>query len=386
MHEIVRPPIPLVLVKGAYESVGGPETVLQVIAEALDRERFPPLLALLARPGERLPPVLADVAARMPMARLDWKGLAASPLAARRLARLVAQHPGAILHTHDMRANLLAWMIRRAKRVPWIAHVHGWLGATHSGRYRLFEEIDRRLIPGADLVLVGSTQMRDEVLRAGAKRVDIVTNGVPPADPALHAAEAAEIRARVAPSGGLVAGALGRLHPGKGQALLIEALAGLRAQGLDITALIVGVGPAEAEYRALAQHLGVAEHVRFAGLVPDVRPWLGAMDMLCVPSLKDSMPMSAMEAMSMAVPVIASRTGELPVAIQDGQSGLIVEIGSVLSLAAAMERLASSPEERARFGAAGRQRLIERYSPDAMLRQLEGFCATLASEEAARGR
>lgn len=385
MHEIVRRPIPLVMVKGAYDSVGGPETVLQVIAEELDRERFPPALALLARPGEALPAVLADVAARLPTARLDWHGLPAAPLAARRLARLVSTHPGAILHTHDMRANLLAWIIRRVRRVPWIAHVHGWLGATHSGRHRLFEEIDRRLVRAADLVLVGSTQMREEVSRAGARRVDIVTNGIPPADRGACAEEAAAIRARVAPSGSLVAGVLGRLHPGKGQALLIEALAGLRERGVDITALLVGTGPAEAEYRALAQRLGVEAHVHFAGLVPDVRPWLGAMDMLCVPSLKDSMPMSAMEGMSMAVPLIVSRTGELPVAIQDGRSGLVVEIGSAASLAAAMERLACSPEERARFGAAGRQRLIDHYSPAAMLRQLEGFCAGLASE-ASHGR
>ena len=377
---------PLIMVKGAYDSVGGPETVLQVIADALDRDRFAPMLTLLARPGEPLPAVLAEVAERMPSARLDWNGLPSSPFAARRLARLAAERPGAILHTNDMRANLLGWMIRRVWRVPWIAHVHGWLGPTHSGRHRLFEEVDRRLIRAADLVLVGSGAMLAEVRRAGAKRAEIVTNGVPPGDPAAHAAEAAAIRARLVPSGGLIAGVLGRLHPGKGQALLLEALAGLRAKGIDITALIVGVGPAEAEYRALAETLGVAAHVHFAGLVADVRPFLCAMDMLCVPSLKDSMPMSAMEAMSLGMPVIASRTGDLPVAIEDGRSGLIVEVGDVASLAAAMERLARDPAARARFGAAGRQRLIERYSPAAMLRQLEGFCTMLAAEEAKGGR
>lgn len=385
MLDKVRAPTPLVMVKGVYESAGGPETVLQVIADALDRDRFPPLLALLARAGEALPPILADVSACLPTARLDWHGLAGAPRTARDLARLVARHPGAILHTNDMRANLLAWLIRRVRHVPWIAHVHGWLGPTHSGRHRLFEEIDRRLVRSADLVLVGSTAMHDEVRRAGARRVEVVTNGVPPDDRRLFEAQAADFRRQVAPAGGLVAGMLGRLHPGKGQALFIEALAGLRAKGIAMTGVIVGTGAAETEYRALTERLGVAQHVHFAGLVPDVRPWLCAMDMLCVPSLKDSMPMSAMEAMSVAVPVIASRTGELPIAIEDGRSGLIVEVGSVPSLAAAMERLARSPDERARFGEAGRERLIARYSPAAMLRQLEGFCAMLASEEVARG-
>ncbi len=377
--------IPLVMVKGAYDAVGGPETVLQVIADAIDRDRFAPLLTLLARPGTTLPPVLADVAARLPSARIDWAGLHAAPGVAWRIARLVGERPGAVLHTHDMRANLLAWMIRRVRRVPWIAHVHGWLGPTHVGKHRLFEEIDRRLIRGADLVLVGSSAMEAEVRRAGARRVEMVINGLPPADPARHDAEAAAIRARLLPAGGLLAGVLGRLHPGKGQALFLEALAGLRAEGLDITGVIVGVGPAEAEYRALAERLGLAAHVHFAGLAPEVLPYLRAMDMLCVPSLKDSMPMSAMEAMSIGTPVIAARTGDLPVAIDDQRSGLIIEVGSVPALADAMRRLATRPEERAAFGAAGRARLIERYSPAAMMRQLEGHCATLA-QEAAHGR
>jgi glycosyltransferase involved in cell wall biosynthesis len=379
-------PIPLVMVKGVYLSAGGPETVLQTVAANLDRERFPPLLALLARPQEALPPVVAELVTRLPTELVDWHGIAASPATARRLAALLAERPGAILHTNDMRANLLAWMIRKVRRVPWIAHVHGWLRETHSGRHKWYEEIDRKLIRSADLVLVGSTAMADEVRRAGAKRIDIVTNGIPAADPAAHDAEAARIRERVSPSGGIIAGVLGRLHPGKGQALLIEALASLRAKGLDITVLLVGVGDAEASYRALADRLGVSEHVHFAGLVPDILPWLRAMDMMCVPSLKDSLPLTVMEAMSVAVPVIASRAGDLPLAIDDGENGLLVETGSAASLEAAVERLARSPELRARFGAAGHRTLVERFSPAAMLRQLEGFCSMLAEEEARRGR
>lgn len=381
----MRRPIPLVMVKGAYDRVGGPETLLHVIAAEIDRDRCPPMLALVARPRETLPGVLADVAAAMPSVRLDWHGLAAAPLTAWRLAALLAERPGAVLHTNDMRANLLGWMVRRVRRVPWIAHVHGWLGTTHSGRHRLYEEIDRRLVPWADLVLVGSEAMAEEVRRAGAKRVGIVTNGIAAADPALYAAQGAAIRARVAPGGGIVVGVLGRLHPGKGQALLIEAVARLRADGRDVTALVVGDGPAEAQYRETAARLGVAGHVHFPGLVPEVRSWLAAMDMLCIPSLKDSMPMTAMEAMSIAVPVIASRVGELPVAIEHGVSGLIVEVGSVDSLAAAIARLADAPEERARFGAAGRERLIARYSPAAMLRQLEDFCEMLSGEATGGG-
>ncbi|UFN49756.1 glycosyltransferase family 4 protein [Roseomonas sp. OT10] len=372
----------IVMVKGAYDKAGGPETLLQMIAAELDRERYRPLLALLARPGAELPPVLAEVAASLPSTRLPWTGLGSTAGAVRALDRLLRDRPGAVLHTNDMRADLLGFLLTRVRRVPWIAHVHGWLRHTHSGKHKVYEDIDRMLVRGADLVLVGSEAMAEEARIAGARRVGIVTNGVPLADPAAHAAEAAALRSGlpVGP-GGTVLGLLGRLHPGKGHALLIRALAELRRKGHDACALLVGEGPAEAEYRALAAELGVAEAVVFAGLVPDKLPYLCAMDIVCVPSLKDSLPLTAMEAMSVTRPVVASRAGDLPLAFRDGENGLLVEVGSAEALEAAIARLIADPALAARLAAAGRQTLAARYSPAAMLRQLEGFCDTLLAEK-----
>ncbi|MBR0670937.1 glycosyltransferase [Neoroseomonas soli] len=84
--------------------------------------------------------------------------------------------------------------------------------------------------------------------------------------------------------------------------------------------------------------------------------------------------------------MIANIAGDLALAIEDGRDGLLVDVGSTASLGAAVERLARAPELRAALGAAGHRTLAERFSPAAMLRQLEGFCAMLAEEEARRGR
>jgi glycosyltransferase involved in cell wall biosynthesis len=376
----------LVMVKGAYDRAGGPETVLQMIVSHLDRERFRPLLTLLARRDQELPAVLADLTAHVPSRRLSWYGLSGAPFTALSLARLLRERPGAILHTNDMRSDLLGYLVTRIHRVPWIAHVHGWLGETHAGRWKMYEDIDRWLIRGADLVLVGSNAMANETRQAGARWVEVVTNGISAVDPAAFDAEAEAIRTDLVAAGGLVVGMLGRLHPGKGQALLIEALAKLRGQGRELTVLLVGEGPAEAEYRALARNLGVADHVHFAGLVADIHPYLRAMDIVCVPSLKDSLPLTAFEAMSVARPVIASRAGDLPLAIEHGHTGLLVETGSAESLAAAIDRLAADAEFRARIGEAGHAELIARFTPQAMLRQLEGFCDQLLARRVGRGR
>lgn len=371
-------PIPLIMLKAAYDRAGGPETVLRMIVDNLDRERYSPLLTLLARPKEAMPAVLAELTEAVPSRRMDWHGLMGAPLTALALGRLLGERPGTVLHTNDMRANLLAYMVTRVRRVPWIAHVHGWLGETHAGRWKLYEDIDRRLIRGADLVLVGSRAMANEVTQAGARWVEVVTNGIPVADPAEHATAAAAIRQKIlGDDAGLIFGLLGRLHPGKGHALLIRALTRQRDNGRNQHLLLVGEGAAEAEYRALAAELGVTDRVHFSGLVPDILPYLCAMDVVCVPSLKDSLPLTALEAMSVARPVIASRAGDLPLAIDDGRTGLLVEIGSVEALAGAMDRLAADPVLRASIGMAGRASLIADFTPAAMLRQLERYCDQL---------
>jgi len=342
-----------------------------------------PQLMLLSRPGEQLPAVLAEVAAKVSTQRLSWNGVASAPLTALALARLLRERPGVILHTNDMRSDLLGFLVTRLCRVPWIAHVHGWLGETHAGRWKMYENLDRWLIRGADLVLVGSNAMADEVRSAGARWVEIVTNGIPAVDPTSFDAAAASIRADLGLADGLVIGMLGRLHPGKGQALLIEALAKLRAQGRNLTGLLVGEGPALEDYRALAERQGISDRVFFAGLVPNIYPYLRAMDIICVPSLKDSLPLTAFEAMSVARPVIASRAGDLPLAIKNGRTGILVETGSSDALATAIDRLAGDQDLRTRIGEEGHRMLTDRFTPQTMLRQFEGFCDELLAR---RGR
>jgi len=376
----------LLMVKGAYDRAGGPETVLQTVIQNLDRTRYHPHLALVARHDQVLPPVLDALTHEADSSRIAWTGLAGAPASARTLSALLRAQPGAVLHTNDMRSDLLGYMATRLHRRPWIAHVHGWLGETHAGRHKFYERVDRWLIRGADLVLVGSSAMANEVRQAGARWTEIVWNGIPAAgDPAAFDEAAAALRASLVPPGSVVAGVLGRLHPGKGQSLVIEAAASLHAQGRPIEVLLVGEGPAEAEYRAQAATLGIAAHVHFAGLVADIRPYLRAMDMVCVPSLKDSLPLTALEAMAVARPVIASRAGDLPRAIEDGVTGLLIPVGSALALADAIRTLADDPARRAQMGRAGRGALIAQYTPAAMLRQLEGYCDALLAQKAGHG-
>lgn len=178
----------------------------------------------------------------------------------------------------------------------------------------------------------------------------------------------AEIRA---PDNAVVLGMLGRLHPCKGHEIFLHAMATLVRANQNVHGLIVGEGQNGEELRALAGTLGIAEHVTFTGFVDDAIRYLAVMDVVAVPSVQDSLPLTALEAMSYARPVVASSAGDLPVAIQDGVSGFITPVGDSGALAERLATLVGDPELRQRLGVAGRRRVIDAFSADAMARGLE---------------
>lgn len=348
--------ITLGVLKGDYDAFGGPETLLvrlipHLAGEGLDLVPIVPLRdaasALPARLGE---------AAGRPAATVPWNGPASAPAAARRVRALVAEHGIDVLHANDMRANLVAWLAALGRpRTPWIAHVHGWLGPTHAGRHRLYEAIDRRLAPRADASVCGSGATRGELVRAGARHPILVPNAValpelPPRSPG-----AADVP---------MLGMLGRLHRGKGQDLFLRALAALRDRGIAFRGRIVGGGPFADELHALRAELGLRDRVELTGFVDDPAPHLAAMDIVAVPSRKESLPLAALEAMAAGRAVVASDAGDLPLAV--GPAGRIVRAGDAEALAGALAALATDPAERDRLGRAARARIEGHYTVETM--------------------
>ena len=156
---------------------------------------------------------------------------------------------------------------------------------------------------------------------------------------------------------------VGRLLPGKGLSLLLEAVATLRERGLDVTASIVGDGPARGAYEADARRLGVDGHVRFHGAVgqDEIRTHYARADLFCLPSFAEGVPVVAMEAMAMELPVVSTRIMGIPELVGDGEHGLLVAPGRADVLTDALERLVRAPQERLRMGRAAREKVRTDY-------------------------
>lgn len=176
---------------------------------------------------------------------------------------------------------------------------------------------------------------------------------------------------------------VGRLVPVKGQGLLVEAVAELGRRGVGVRATLVGAGPTRPSLEALAASLGVADRIDFTGAVgqDQIRGYLEAADVFCLPSFAEGVPVSLMEAMAMELPVVSSRIMGIPELIEDGISGRLIAPGNAEELITVLEDLAESPEERQRLGRAGRARVIERYGIDESVEALQAlFAERLATQ------
>lgn len=159
-----------------------------------------------------------------------------------------------------------------------------------------------------------------------------------------------------------ILGVAGRLVPGKGLELLLEASA-LAARSRLIRLRVAGDGSLRELLVHLARETPENLAVEFLGWSSSMPDFWAACDIAVVPTdgLVESFGMTALEAMSCGRPVIASDSGALPELVAHGTTGLIVRRGDRNALARAIGTLADSPELRRAFGAAGRARVLSRY-------------------------
>ncbi len=149
----------------------------------------------------------------------------------------------------------------------------------------------------------------------------------------------------------------------KGLAYLLEAMAKLRAER-EVSLTIIGK-PKPGKSMDLIDRLGLADRIEFVSGVTDERivELYSEAELAVVPSLYEGFSLPAIEAMCSGTPLVATDGGALPeVTGRDGETVLQCRAGDVDALVTALRRGLDDPELRARIGAAGRQRVLERWT------------------------
>jgi glycosyltransferase involved in cell wall biosynthesis len=160
---------------------------------------------------------------------------------------------------------------------------------------------------------------------------------------------------------------VGRLAPEKGLMSLLMAFGEVirRCSGVRLT--LVGEGPMESDLRREAERLQISSNIRFAGYQPPaaVARFLRHSDIFVLPSLREGLPISLLEAMGSGLAVVATTVGGIPEVITHGETGLLVRPETPAELASALSDLVLEPERRRRLRAMALAR-AQAYSSDAI--------------------
>lgn len=285
------------------------------------------------------------------------------------VCRDLATQPPDLIHIQSREVLVPgSWLARRLNR-PYVVTVHDYLQPGE--RLRFDPRQGRRIIAVSQSVkqeLLERTRLPGEMIEVIASGVDVRTDV--PTSPVLN------------PDHVPVVGTAGPLEAVKGLPFFLGAAQRVLAQRPDVEFLIAGAGPEEANLRRLARELGIAERVTFVPNLLDFTASLAAMDIYCLPSLRQGLGTIMLEAMALGKPVIATGVGGVYSIIEDGRTGLVIPPSNSERLAARILELLADPARARAIGEAGRRTVQEQFGVGRMVKETAALYRRVLKEVA----
>jgi glycosyltransferase involved in cell wall biosynthesis len=279
-----------------------------------------------------------------------------------------------LIHAHSSKAGIVGRLAGRITRTPTIFTAHGWGFSPGVPRKRqiLALQVERLMAPLAQKIICVSEFDRQLALRHRVGNENVLRT--------VRGGIRDEILApRSSPNPIPRFIMVARFSEQKDQATLLKALSEVENLQLDL----VGSGPLLAPCHELAISLGLEPRVAFLGDRNDVPQLLRAADAFVLSTHYEGLPISILEAMRAALPVVASDVGGNSEEIEHLRTGLLVPRGDVSALAAALRELAASPALRGQMGEAGRQKFLREFTVERMISGVEAIYDELWAPESA---
>jgi glycosyltransferase involved in cell wall biosynthesis len=381
-----RGPIRLTVVLD-LTGVGGVEMVLLNLFRHFDPAVVRPRLVCLREAG----PLADDFrSAGFEVTALDRTGKFDLRTLPRLVASLRADRTDAVLVPHHHRASLALGRLAAV-----IARVPVNIVAAHAMD---LVPVGRRVLPqwavrtlGVSDALVLLTESQGEYLRSQegvgrhvweSVREVVIPNGIVlPECPGP--AERAWARAALGVTADdVVVGMVGRLTLSKAHHVLFEAVARCLPDVPSLRLVVIGDGELGPQLHRLAEQLGIGHRTTFLGTRSDVPLLLPGLDVSCLSSDWEAVPMALIEAMAAGVPIVATDCGAVRDIVDDAEQGYLVPVGDVDRFADRVRLLAGDADLRARLGKAGRARAEREFDIERAARAYED----LLTELVVRGR
>jgi glycosyltransferase involved in cell wall biosynthesis/ribosomal protein S18 acetylase RimI-like enzyme len=266
-----------------------------------------------------------------------------------RLYRFLRRAEYGIVHTHTSKGGFVGRLAAWLAGVPVIVHtMHGFAIHEQSPAFArvVYSALERLASRWCHRIVSVSEFHRRwalELCICPPAQIQAIPNGITPVGPSAQS-EPSDLRREL----GVAEDELFVLTPArlaldKGIQYLVEAAALLPRNGAGYRIVIAGDGPARLRLERLARDLGVASFVRFIGFRHDVAELLAACDLVVLPSLREGLSISLLEAMAAAKPIIASSIGSHREVAAQAEMALLVPPANPPALAEGIQRLENDP-------------------------------------------
>jgi glycosyltransferase involved in cell wall biosynthesis len=377
--------IRLLELRNTYKWGGGPDKTILLSAERHDPKRVSVVVAYIRDAADREFRIGEMARARgLTFYEIEERGKLDLRVV-RAVRDIVRRHRIDIIHAHDYKSDLFAYLVGLSlgrRRPAIVSTAHAWVIVGRRGD--LYRRLDLFLMRRFEQLVAVARSTKDEMVASGVpeEKIAVIHNAID--TDAWSPARVIESRRTEwgLTSAFPVVGYVGRIMPEKDLESWLRAAALLARKCPRARFVLVGDGrdaTTRRELEALAGALGIEDRVLFSGYQSDLPPVYASFDVFMLSSRREGLPNSLLEAMAMRLPVVTTDVAGAKELVVDGETGFVRPQGDARGLGEALIALAGDDALRARLASASRHRVEHEFSFDRRLDLIESLYERVAA-------
>lgn len=305
------------------------------------------------------------------------------------LVRLLRRERFTVVHTHTSKAGFVGRLAARIAGVPHILHtVHGFAFHEFSGTsvVRFYGALERAAARWSDRLIFVNEFHRSWAVELGIVRTEktvTIPNGLPDLTAGVPDQPSATLRSELGlPDDAPVIGTIGRLAPDKRVESLVSMMPDVLREFPTAVLLVVGDGPSRECVHEAVRQARVDDHVIMPGFVSDVERYYDLVDIVVLPSIREGLSISLLEAMRAGKSTVATSIGSNKTVVRSGHSAILVAPESQDAQREAVLSLLRDPDYAKTLGDNARQAFVLDYREADMLERTRRLYTQLPAGKA----
>jgi len=276
-----------------------------------------------------------------------------------------------IIHSHSYKSDIIYGVIPKYfRKLPMIATLHGLTDTRRYYKLNIYDSLACMTYRYIDaLVLVDKSMLHNKkLLNIRHCNIHVIENGIEEMNSNILNG-GLDINNAYRNTSDIIIGAIGRLNYEKGYHVLIEAINVLVKNGKNIKLIIIGDGPERERLKRIIIKYRLIDNIFLVGYKIYAKKHLREFDAFVMPSFREGLPITILEAMQAGVPIIATDVGGIPEMLQYGKAGIIIKPNNIQLLVDAINNVLDNNKMRENIVNNARNIVKEIYSSDVMARK-----------------